>query len=92
MNTTSFNPYETFIGRTNGNANTKINKIYQAAAARMFYLWGEALSSQLESISDIEQDRTNDEIFEDYYNEGKSRSINFIIIDFYFSNCESYQS
>jgi hypothetical protein len=41
VNTTSLNPYDTFIGRTNGSSNLKINKIYQAAAARMFYLWGE---------------------------------------------------
>ncbi len=41
MNITTFRPHDTFIGRTNGNTNSKLNKIYQAAAARMFFIWGE---------------------------------------------------
>jgi hypothetical protein len=41
MNITTFRPHDTFIGRTNGNINLKVNKIYQAAAARMFFIWGE---------------------------------------------------
>ncbi len=41
MNSTSFRPHDAFIGRTNDHTNLKLNQIYQAAAARMFYLWGE---------------------------------------------------
>jgi hypothetical protein len=39
--TTIRSPNDTSIGRINGNTYIKLNKIYQAAAARMFYLWGE---------------------------------------------------
>jgi len=69
--------HDTAIGRLNGNTNLRFNKIYQAAAARMFYIWGEALSSQLEAILDAEQqsNSTNDETFEDYYNEGRNLNI-----------------
>ncbi|CAF3964235.1 unnamed protein product, partial [Rotaria sp. Silwood2] len=76
MNMTTFRPHDTCTGRASVNVNLKLNKIYQAAAARMFYIWGDALSSQLESILDIEQQQNSttylwnkDEIFEDYYNE-----------------------
>ncbi|CAF4414152.1 unnamed protein product [Rotaria socialis] len=76
INTATFRSHETHTGRTNGSINVRANKIYQAAAGRMFYIWGDALSSQLESILNIELQQnlsTNlwnkDEIFEDYYNE-----------------------
>ncbi|CAF3808214.1 unnamed protein product [Rotaria magnacalcarata] len=76
MNAATFRSHETHTGRANGSINVRVNKIYQAAAGRMFYIWGDALSSQLESILNIELQQnlsTNlwnkDEIFEDYYNE-----------------------
>ncbi|CAF0857757.1 unnamed protein product [Adineta steineri] len=76
MNITTHRLHETCYGRTSANANTKLTKLYQAAAAKMFYIWGDALSSQLESILDTEEkqnlakDSWNyDETFDDYYNE-----------------------
>jgi len=76
-NITTHRTHDSAIGRSNGNTNQRFNKIYQAAAARMFYIWGEALSSQLEAILDAEQqsNSTNDETFEDYYNEGRNLNI-----------------
>ena len=44
INITPFRPHEATLGRTNGNISTKLNKTYQAAAARMFYIWGEVSS------------------------------------------------
>lgn len=38
---TTFRPQESFGVRATGNINARLNKIYQAAAARMFYIWGE---------------------------------------------------
>jgi hypothetical protein len=38
LNITTFRPQDASTGRVNG---TRLNKIYQAAAARMFYIWGE---------------------------------------------------
>ena len=35
---TTFRPQDASTGRI---TNTRLNKIYQAAAARMFYIWGE---------------------------------------------------
>ncbi|CAF3405487.1 unnamed protein product [Rotaria sp. Silwood1] len=76
MNMTTFRPHDKYTGRPSGTINLKLNKIYQAAAARMFYIWGDTLSSQLETMLDIEQQQNStahlwnkDEIFEDYYNE-----------------------
>ncbi|CAF3522158.1 unnamed protein product [Rotaria socialis] len=65
INMTTFRPHESFTVRATGNMNSRLNKLYQAAAARMFYIWGEALSSQLETILDNEQqqvttDHTNE--------------------------------
>ncbi|CAF3810181.1 unnamed protein product, partial [Didymodactylos carnosus] len=54
INLSTFRPHDSFPIR-NGNMNLRMNKLYQAAAARMFYVWGEALSAQLESILDNEQ-------------------------------------
>jgi hypothetical protein len=98
--------------RPHGNINFKLNKIYQAAAARMFYIWGEvsylkyfnanvnikfhkALSSQLETILDIEHQQSNsinDETFEDYYNEGRTHKSYLKINNLYSSNCKSFRS
>ncbi|UJR20708.1 hypothetical protein I4U23_023829 [Adineta vaga] len=68
--------HEALFGRANGNPSVKLARIYQAAAARMFYIWGEALASQLEIIMNTEQQQSSteqlwntDETFEDYYNE-----------------------
>ncbi|UJR28934.1 hypothetical protein I4U23_010152 [Adineta vaga] len=55
INMTTFRPHESYAARTTGNMNARLTKLYQAAAARMFYIWGEALSSQLETILDNEQ-------------------------------------
>ncbi|CAF1499533.1 unnamed protein product, partial [Adineta ricciae] len=55
INMTTFRPHESYAARTTGNMNARLTKLYQAAAARMFYIWGEALSSQLENILDNEQ-------------------------------------
>jgi hypothetical protein len=41
INMTTFRPQETFATRATGNINSRLNKLYQAAAARMFYIWGE---------------------------------------------------
>jgi hypothetical protein len=42
INLTTFRPQESFAAaRTTGNMNSRLNKLYQAAAARMFYIWGE---------------------------------------------------
>lgn len=41
INMTTFRPPESFAVRATGNMNTRLNKLYQAAAARMFYIWGE---------------------------------------------------
>ncbi len=41
INMTTFRPHESFAIRATGNMNARLNKIYQAAAARMFYIWGE---------------------------------------------------
>lgn len=38
---TTFRPHESFAVRATGNMNARLNKLYQAAAARMFYIWGE---------------------------------------------------
>jgi hypothetical protein len=38
---TTFRPHESFAIRATGNMNARLNKLYQAAAARMFYIWGE---------------------------------------------------
>jgi hypothetical protein len=74
MNITTYRPHDALSGRLNGNTNSRLNKIYQAAAARMFYIWGEvsclifseyilllikALSSQLEIILDTEQQQNS---------------------------------
>lgn len=45
LNLIPFRSHETYPSRTNGNSSGKINKIYQAASARMFYLWGEVIHS-----------------------------------------------
>jgi len=41
INMTTFRPHESFAVRATGNINARLNKLYQAAAARMFYIWGE---------------------------------------------------
>ena len=41
INMTTFRPQESFASRATGNINSRLNKLYQAAAARMFYIWGE---------------------------------------------------
>lgn len=41
INMTTFRPHESFAIRATGNMNARLNKLYQAAAARMFYIWGE---------------------------------------------------
>lgn len=41
INMNTFRPQESFGVRATGNMNARLNKIYQAAAARMFYIWGE---------------------------------------------------
>ena len=41
INMTTFRPHESFAVRTTGNMNARLNKLYQAAAGRMFYIWGE---------------------------------------------------
>ena len=41
INMTTFRPQESFAVRTTGNMNARMTKLYQAAAARMFYIWGE---------------------------------------------------
>ncbi len=38
---TTFRPHESFAIRPTGNMNARLNKLYQAVAARMFYIWGE---------------------------------------------------
>ncbi|CAF0895311.1 unnamed protein product [Rotaria sp. Silwood1] len=69
INMTTFRPHESFAVRTTGNMNARLNKLYQAAAARMFYIWGEALSSQLEAILDNEQHQQQQQITTDHTNE-----------------------
>ncbi|CAF0812442.1 unnamed protein product, partial [Didymodactylos carnosus] len=74
INLTTFRPHDSFPVR-NGNMNSKMNKLYQAAAARMFYVWGEALSAQLECILDNENNGSvnrsvntgDNEILSNYY-------------------------
>ncbi|CAF1372114.1 unnamed protein product [Adineta ricciae] len=73
---TTYRLHEALFGRANGNPSIKLARIYQAAAARMFYIWGEAIAAQLEIIMNNEQMQTSmdnlwstDESFEDYYNE-----------------------
>jgi hypothetical protein len=41
INMTTFRPHESFAIRATGNMNARLNKLYQSAAARMFYIWGE---------------------------------------------------
>jgi hypothetical protein len=41
INMTTFRPQESFAPRGAGNMNSRLTKLYQAAAARMFYIWGE---------------------------------------------------
>ncbi|CAF0720544.1 unnamed protein product [Adineta steineri] len=55
INMRTFRPHESYAARTTGNMNARLTKLYQAAIARMFYIWGEALSPQLETILDNEQ-------------------------------------
>jgi hypothetical protein len=38
---TTFRPHESYTARAAGNMNSRLTKLYQAAAARMFYIWGE---------------------------------------------------
>ena len=42
---TTYRLHEALFGRTNGNPSIKLARIYQAAAARMFYIWGEVSHS-----------------------------------------------
>ena len=53
INMTTFRPHESFAVRATGNSNSRLNKLYQAAAARMFYIWGE-VSRRKESRQSIE--------------------------------------
>lgn len=41
INMTTFRPHESYAARATGNMNARLTKLYQAAAARMFYIWGE---------------------------------------------------
>ncbi|CAF0992403.1 unnamed protein product [Rotaria sordida] len=69
INMTTFRPHESFAVRATGNMNARLNKLYQAAAARMFYIWGEALSSQLETILNNEQQQQQQQTTTDHTNE-----------------------
>ncbi len=44
---TTFRPHESFAVRATGNMNARLTKLYQAAAARMFYIWGEVSYSNI---------------------------------------------
>jgi hypothetical protein len=41
MNKTTYRLNDTGLGRSHGNKNIRLTKIYQAAVGRMFYIWGE---------------------------------------------------
>jgi len=41
MNKTTYRLNDTGLERAHGNKNLRLTKIYQAAAGRMFYMWGE---------------------------------------------------
>ena len=55
INMTTFRPQESFAVRPTGNMNARLNKLYQAAAARMFYIWGEVSHRDCASFSRIYQ-------------------------------------
>lgn len=46
INMNTFRPQDSYAARTPGNMNARLTKVYQAAAARMFYIWGEVSSSR----------------------------------------------
>ena len=56
INMTTFRPQDSFGARSTGNINARLNKLYQAAAARMFYIWGE-VSNQIDCLSSHFKDK-----------------------------------